>query len=53
MKKVKDFRTDCKSECKRDCFAGGCPYAGAGDCALFEKLLDFNFKTTSTGSKDQ
>lgn len=38
---VKDFRNGCKSACKRDCFAGGCPYAGAGDCARFEKLLDF------------
>lgn len=50
MKNVKDFRTDCKSACKRDCYAGGCPHAGAGDCARFEKLLDFEFETL-TGSK--
>lgn len=47
----KDFRTDCKSVCKRDCYAGGCPHAGAGDCARFNILLDF--KRTSTGRKDQ
>lgn len=52
IRKVKDFRTDCKSDCKVNCFAGGCHHAGV-DCARFKMLLDFNFKKTSTGSKDQ
>lgn len=34
----------CKSEDRANCFADGCPYAGAGDCARFEKLLDFKFE---------
>lgn len=52
MKNVKDFRTGCKCTCKRDCYAGGCPHAGAGDCARFEKLLDFEFETL-TRSKEK
>ena len=44
---VDDFRDGCKSACKRDCFAGGCHHAGAGDCARFEKLLDFKFETST------
>lgn len=44
MKNVKDFRTGCKCTCKRNCFGGGCPHAGAGDCARFENLLDFEFE---------
>lgn len=44
IRKVKDFRSDCKSSCKRDCYAGGCPYAGAG-CKIFDTLLDFDFLT--------
>ena len=44
---VDDFRDGCKSACKRDCFAGGCPNAGAGDCARFENLLDFKFETST------
>ena len=51
MKHVKDFRTGCKCTCKRDCFAGGCPHAGAGDCARFEKLLDFDFENKQKRSK--
>lgn len=49
IRKVKDFRTSCKSDCKVNCFAGGCPYAGAGDCARFEKLLDFEHQTLTRG----
>lgn len=41
---VDDFRDGCKSACKRDCFAGGCPHAGAADCARFENLLDFKWR---------
>lgn len=48
---VKDFRDGCKSACKRDCFAGGYPHAGAGDCARFEKLLDFKLKTSTRRKK--
>ena len=46
VRKVKDFRNDCKSDCKVNCFAGGCPYAGM-DCARFEKLLDFEYETST------
>lgn len=48
---VKDFRDGCKSACKRDCFAGGCHHAGAGDCARFENLLDFDFENKQKRSK--
>lgn len=34
----------CKSEDRANCFADGCPHAGTGVCALFEKLLDFKFE---------
>lgn len=32
----------CKSEDRRECFASGCPDAGA-NCKRFDSLEDFNF----------
>ena len=60
IRKVKDFRTYCKSDCKVNCFASGCYHAGTGSCERFEKLVDFqheqkreltNEKTTQETSK--
>lgn len=48
IRKVKDFRTYCKSTCKCDCFARGCYHAGA-DCARFEKLVDFQHELNKKG----
>lgn len=48
IRKVKDFRNGCKSDCKVNCFASGCPYAGV-DCARFEKLVDFQHELNKKG----
>lgn len=45
MKKNKVFRTDCKSECKCDCWGGGCPDAGTPSCQKFYTLPE---RTTTT-----
>lgn len=52
VRKVKDFRTYCKSECKCDCYGCGCYHAGV-DCARFDKLVVFPHEIKSEATNEK